>query len=274
MVTEWFIGKEIITAMSVMLVAWPVGIALALLTQGHLAQAYGWPGVMLACAVAALLALTVTASAYRAPAAPGAAVAESLRFGVPLREAVHISLVGICWACYNATIIVLPSFGPDALTARGWTITTAQSATSLMLWAMLVSLPLGGRLMEKFGYITLAITVFLSLATASIVLLFFGVIPAAMFVLFGLTAGVPGGALMALTGEALSPANRGPGLGIFYTWYYAGVAIAPAAAGWLRDATGNPGMPLLLAGAFMVATVSCVLLLRILQARWPISKAA
>ena len=46
MVSEWFFGREIITALSVMLVSWPIGIALGLLTQGRMAGAFGWPSVM------------------------------------------------------------------------------------------------------------------------------------------------------------------------------------------------------------------------------------
>ena len=86
-------------------------------------------------------------------------------------------------------------------------------------------------------------------------------------------AGVPAGALIALTSEAVSPANRGPGLGVYYTWYYAGMAVAPAMAGWLRDTLQDAGAPLVLAGALMVVTVSMVLMLRLLQARWPIGGA-
>ena len=207
------------------------------------------------------------------PQVTGAAHAGALRFFLPVREALHISVLGFSWAIYNACWILLPSFGPDALVSQGWTLTAAQSATSLMMWASLLSLPLGGRLMEKFGYVTLSLSVFFILAALCILLLFLGVAPVAMFVLFGLTAGVPGGALLSLTSEAVTAGNRGPGLGVFYTWFYAVMAIAPAVAGWLRDVVGHPGAPLLLASALMIISVLGILLLRLLQARWPIAKA-
>ena len=270
MVSEWFFGKEIITALSIMLVAWPIGIAIGLLTQGAVAIAFGWQSVMAASTAAALLALLLTAGAYRAP--PGNATAGDagpLRFGLPGREAVHISVVGIGWAAFNASLIVLVSFAPDALVAKGWAAAEARSTASLMMWATLVSVPLGGRLMEKFGYVTPGIAGFLILAAGCTCVIFVGWAPAAMFLLFGLAAGVPGGALMALTTQATTPANRGPGLGVFYTWYYAGMTIAPAIAGWLRDTLDQAGAPVLFAGALLVATVIMVLLLRLLQARWP-----
>jgi MFS family permease len=275
MVTDWFFGEETITALGFMLVAWPIGIALALLTQGGLATDFGWSSVMVACAGTALAALVLIASAYRAPPRQAnTAGAGSLRFGVPKREAVLLSIVGICWAIYNATWILLASFGPDALVAQGWTVTAAKSATSLMMWASLLSLPLGGRLMETFGYVTPALSLFLLLAAGITVLLFFGIAPPAMYVSFGLAAGIPGGALLALSSEAVTPANRGPGLGIFFTWYYGGMTVAPIAAGWLRDVWGDAGAPLLLSSALLVVTVLGVLLVRLLQVRWPIARTA
>ena len=54
MVTEWFFQREIVLALSVMLTAWPIGIALALLVQGSIAAAYGWQWAMYATAFAAL----------------------------------------------------------------------------------------------------------------------------------------------------------------------------------------------------------------------------
>ena len=48
------------------------------------------------------------------------------------------------------------------------------------------------------------------------------------------------------------------------------MTVAPAVAGWLRDTLQQAGAPVLFAGALMVATVFTVLLLRQLQARWPI----
>jgi hypothetical protein len=45
--------------------------------------------------------------------------------------------------------------------------------------------------MEKFGYVTPGIAGFLLLAASSAWMIFMGWVPAAMFVLFGLAAGVP-----------------------------------------------------------------------------------
>src|SRR5262249_50511047 len=46
----------------------------------------------------------------------------------------------------------------------------------------------------------------------------------------GALAGLPGGALMMLPGEVLLPQNRAAGMGIFFTWYYAGLAFSATQA--------------------------------------------
>jgi hypothetical protein len=45
--------------------------------------------------------------------------------------------------------------------------------------------------------------------------------------------------MMVLPGEVLRPRNRATGMGVFYTWYYAGMALLTPAAGVLRDASGR-----------------------------------
>ena len=274
MVTEWFFGKEIMTGLAILLAAWPIGIALGLLTQSQLAQSSGWVDVMVACSVAALIALTLIAGVYRAPPSGADTAAPVVsRYLLPVRQAVQICVLGFAWTTFNSCWILLPSFGPDALVAQGWTLTTAQSAASLMMWVSLLALPLGGRLMDKFGYVTASTSALFIIAGLSIFLLYFGFAPAAMFVLFGLASGIPGGAVLSLTSQAVTAENRGLGLGIFWTLHYTGMAITPAGAGWLRDVAGNPGAPLLLVSALMVLSVLAILLFRLLQARWPIAEA-
>jgi MFS family permease len=66
--------------------------------------------------------------------------------------------------------------------------------------------------------------------------------------------------MVGLPALALAPENRGPGLGIFYTLYYAGMAIGPALAGFSRDLTERAEAPLLFGGAmFIVAALFLVL---------------
>jgi len=61
-------------------------------------------------------------------------------------------------------------------------------------------------------------------------------------------------ALVALPAQALSPENRGPGLGIFSSWYYLAMAVGPVIAGLGRDPSSSVAIPVLIGGTMFVAT--------------------
>jgi predicted MFS family arabinose efflux permease len=270
MVTEWFVGNEIVTALAVMLTAWPIGISLGLLTQGLIADTYGWPWAFYATAALAFFSLVLIALLYRDPAVDAAA-AQPLTFWLPARQFAHIAVVSVGWALFNASLIIVVSFAPDILSSYGYSSNRARSTVSLAMWATLISIPLGGRVLEVFGWITLSIVATLSAASLLMVGIAYGIAPEFLCIAFGLTAGIPAGALVALTSEAVTPQNRGPGLGIYYTGYYIGMTVAPPLAGWSRDVTASTAAPVLLGAAMMVCVVLSVLTLRLLQQVWPIA---
>jgi YNFM family putative membrane transporter len=270
MVTDWFFEKEIVTALAIMLTAWPIGISLGLLTQGLIADAFGWPWAMHATGVLALAALLLTAAFCRDAPKVEQANDQPLRFRLPKRQFVHISTVGIAWTLYNACLIVFVSFMPDVLIEQGYESGAAHSITSLGMWAMLISIPFGGRILEVFGWITISITVSLAAAAGVMMALSQGIAPELLCIAFGAIAGIPAGALMALSVEAVSADNRGPGLGVFYTWYYVGMTISPALAGWTRDIGGGTAAPVIMGAAMLIGAVLLVGTLRLLQAFWPI----
>jgi predicted MFS family arabinose efflux permease len=274
MVSDWFEGHEIVTALAVMLTAWPIGIALGLLTQGSVADSFGWPWVMYATGAVALVALLLTATLYRDVPVARLDKSQPLRLGLPLRQFIHMSVVGAAWTLYNATIIITVSFSPDLLIERGYEPPEARAATSLLMWVTLISIPIGGRLLEQFASTTRSMVVTLLIGAGAILMVSRGAMPEASLIAFGLFGGIPAGALMALSAQAITPDNRGPGLGIFYTWYYVGMTIAPAVAGWTRDGSQNTAAPVVLAAAMLAAVVLLVGLFRVLQAVWSIEPRA
>jgi predicted MFS family arabinose efflux permease len=139
-----------------------------------------------------------------------------------------------------------------------------------MIVGALVSVPFGGRVLEVFGWITVSIVVTLSAAAVAMAAASQGIAPEALSIAFGVVAGIPAGALMALSAQALSADNRGPGLGIFYTWYYAGMTVGPALAGWTRDVSGSAAAPVILGAALLGGVILSIGVLRLLQATWPI----
>lgn len=254
MVTEWFYDKEIIIALSIMLAAWPLGIALGLLSQGVIARSYGLATTFHATAVVVAAGLILVVLFYRDTTRAAVAVNQPMRFSIPMRQFVHTSVLAVAWTLFNAVIIIMVSFAPDALIAAGQPGNSAHSVTSLMMWAAMVSVPLGGRVIELFGYVTLSIVCTLLLSVAAVIAISQGLAPEVSFTMLGIVFGIPAGAIMSLTAETMTAEHRGPALGIFYTWYYSGMTIAPALAGWTRDVSGKVTAPILLA-AVMTAIV-------------------
>src|SRR5262249_56026207 len=73
MTADWFAGRELATAMAILVMSWPFGIAMGQVGHGWLAAAHGWraPFAMasLYCLAAALAILVV----YRSPPSGGTA---------------------------------------------------------------------------------------------------------------------------------------------------------------------------------------------------------
>jgi predicted MFS family arabinose efflux permease len=265
MVTDWFAGREIVTAMGVILASWPFGIALALVTQPPLAAHLGWQAVMdvtaAFCAVAALLVVAF----YREP--PHAAAARpapaSAAATLLWRDMVPVSLAGVMWGVFNVGLVIFFSFTPGLLVEHGLTPAGAGALVSLGLWVSMVSLPPGGWLAERSGYPQASIIVF-SIATAIVLLLLvYGSAPAVLCALMGLTIGPPAGAIMALPAAILPPARRALGLGVFYTAYYGVMAVGPAMAGWCHDHWQTAASAILFGAIAYLAIVPMFLLFKI-----------
>ncbi len=79
--------------------------------------------------------------------------------------------------------------------------------------------------------------------------------------------------MAALPIEVLRPESRAMGLGLFYTWWYAGMAALPPLGGWSYDVTGNPAAPILCAAAFVFMTLVALLCFRLCQ-RMPVGRSA
>jgi MFS family permease len=275
MVADWFSGKEISTAMGIMLTSWPVGIGLALTTLGSAAARWSWRASMLITAGAAAAGLILLAALYRHPPGFGNGDRGPARLRLDLSPrgwALSVS-AGLCWAALNASFIVVASFGPALLVARGATVAHAGSLVSLGIWASLVSVPLGGYLADRLRRPNLVIATG-ALATAlCIALLALLPHPVLWLVLAGTVLGLAPGAIMALLPEALEPERLATGLGTLYTIFYFGMAAAQPLAGLTRDLSGDPAMPVFFAAVLMATTVLALALFRWIERRLPLGRA-
>jgi len=256
MTSDWFAGREIVGAMAILVTSWPVGIGAALVIEPRLAAAFDWPLAVHATAIAAAVSLVLVALIYR-PRSPAASSAPSYRwYALSPHEFIHVSLAGLVWALYNVSYILLVTFAPPLLIERGLSAIDAGVAASLATWTLIVSVPLGGLLVEQTGRPMLLTMVGLTLTAMAIVAVAAAGEARWVIALAGFIAGLPAGAIMAMPARVLRPQNRAVGMGLFFTWYYLAMALMPSIAGMLRDLSGDPRMPLFFAAALGAVTLA------------------
>lgn len=267
MVADWFRGRELQTALGLMLAAWPFGMALALMMLGPLALLASWRVAEYATVAAAALALAVMALVYQDPPDAGGGEAARLQLNVPRRVWILAISAGVGWALLNASIIVVASFAPSFLMSRGASVSEAGLITGAALWISIVSVPLGGFVADRVNRPQLLIVTGCLVAAASMVAIASAPMPALWMVVTGILLGLPPSIMMALLPRAVPAQHLATAFGVFYSLFYLGMAVSQTLAGWLRDLTGDPAVPLLFAAALMVLTVPAVGLFWRLEAR-------
>src|SRR5262245_3333798 len=120
MVTDWFVGHEIATAMSIFVASWLLGIAIGLISFQALVAAASWSAVMYVPAAAALICLLLVALIYRDAPSMNVGISPAFHISMTGCEWLLISLAGLVWSTYNVGYIVLISFLPELFTARGY----------------------------------------------------------------------------------------------------------------------------------------------------------
>jgi MFS family permease len=251
MVTDWFAGKEIATAMAIFVNSWAAGVAVSLLALPLIGTRYGIGAVHLG--VAALIGggFVLLAFAYRAPAE--AAVASTTRQRLDRDAIMAMIIAGLIWGLFNVGFATIFSFGPSMLVERGWSISEAGSTISIVL-----SVPLGGFLADRTrrpqsilvaGCILFAILMVILPRSGAVI---------SIVVALGLVSGQPAGPIMSLPARVLRPATRAIGMGIFYTLYYAAMMLGPVIGGACAKWAGSAGAAFDFGAAMILA---CPLLL-------------
>jgi MFS family permease len=267
MVADWFRGRELQTAIGLMLAAWPFGMALALMMLGPLALLASWRVAEYATVVGAALALGVMALTYQEPPGANGGEVTRPRLNVPARVWTLAISAGIAYALLNASIIVVASFAPSFLMARGASVSGAGLITGAALWISIASVPLGGLVADRVNRPRPLMIAGCLLAAVGMVCIAWAPMPGVWMVVTGILLGLPPSIMMALLPRAVPAEHLATALGVFYMLFYLGMAVSQTLAGLLRDLTGDPAMPLLFAATLMVLTVPAVALFWRIEAR-------
>ncbi len=266
MTADWFSGKEIATAMSILVMSWPFGIAMGQIGHEWLAEVFHWRWAFYAASTYCLLSAVAVFTFYRPPEEVASQIKVST---VNLdRKELHLILVAaLAWAIFNLGYVIYLSFAPLVLEARGNSDMEAATIISLGSWVMIISGTICGLIADRTGRNNLLLILCMLGAAAALGLLAVDGFSVVASLLFGLIGMAPAGLIMALAGEAMRPENRAFGMGIFFTVYYAVLFTGPPLAGWIYDNTGEALAPILFAILLFLAVILVNTLFRSAQKR-------
>lgn len=270
MVIDWFVGRDLFVGMSIFIIGWPVGIAAGQAVQSLIAEASSWNVVFHLTALGCLIGFAAMAAFYRSP--EDAEARDTGSFSkLSGRELWLVVLAGFIWMFVNGAYVVFLSFGPTLLLERGATIANSAATVSLMSWVFLFALPLGGYVTTRYDAPNIVMVAGLGASVVLGAMIPYVGMPMVMYILFGIAVAFAAPAIAALPAEVLRPENRGPGLGIYYIWYFIGSAFIPVLGGWAKDLTGTAASSLLMGAVMLAACIVLLGLFRLEQRRLPIS---
>lgn len=246
MITDWFAGRELATALGILMISWPMGIALAQVTLPVIAENHGWNTAFYLSGIYCLAGCVLIAVLYKTPPATNqsaGAIANRLN-----RKQLALTLIASAvWAAFNAGYIVYLSFAQTMLVQTGMTTLAAATLVSVPSWVMIVASIAAGMLADRSGRNDLILYTGMLAACASMLLLTLPGYALIAVLIFGFIGAMPVGVIMALTAEAMPAHARAFGMGVFFSFYFVIVSAAPVMAGWFYDLTGNPVVPMIFA---------------------------
>lgn len=265
MVFDWFVGRELFVAMSIFIIGWPVGHAAGQFALTVLAAEAGWPMAFHVAALSCALALLLLTAFYRPPAGAAARVQAPLT-ALTRRELRLVTIAGLLWMILNGSYVLFLGFGPMLLIERGATATAGAGVASLMPWAFLIALPLGGWIATRWNAPNIVMVG--GLATSAVL---GGLIAAgatgAVFLPLGFAIAFGTATMSALPSEALREELRASGLGYYFVWYFIGSAAFPVIGGYASDAFESSNAAIVLGAGGMALCLALLLVFRSEQAR-------
>jgi len=252
MTADWFSRRELATAMSVMVMSWPFGIAMG---QIGLASHSAWRYAFWSASGYCLLSATLVFALYRPPKEVASGISPSAGSARLLKsEWMLLLIASVAWAAFNAAYVIYLSFAPRVLVSGGYEELSAAATISLTSWVMLASGAICGQIADRTKRSDLVLFVCLAVGIVALIALHTTAYAAVWSLIFGLVGLAPAGIIMSLTGEAVSKERRAFGMGVFFTAYFLIVAPAPAIAGRIFDVTHWAFAAILFAIALLALT--------------------
>lgn len=273
MLSQWFRGRQIGTAMGIYNTAMPVGTIICFTTFGRLGESLGWRMPIFITALIGVVGLIAFLLLYKPAPNPPQKIslgkeekATGLFSSLP-KVGVLIWLVAFCWMWFNAATISFSTFAPDFFMSKGYSIGFAGFLASLVMWGALGLSPVIGYLVDKVnnndvfigvGGVIMATAIYL--VTRSTDFLF------PMVVMAVAVAFIPA-PVFSFPSKILQPENLGLGFGILSTVSGVGMFFGPYMAGLVRDKTGSYEISFIFLSILALLVTLTAIILRIKMRR-------
>jgi len=267
--SQWFRGREVGTAMGIYNTAMPVGTIISFTTFGRLGEGLGWRVPLFITVMVGVIGLVAFLLLYKPAPNPSQGIffekeekgaglfPNLLKVGAPMW------LVGLCWMWFNATAISFSTFAPDFFVAKGYSIGFAGFLTSLLMWGSLALSPVIGYLLDKFsnhdlfigaGGVMIATAIYLVTRSTDFVF--------PMLVMAVAVAFIPA-PVFSFASKILKPKTLGLGFGILATSSSVGMVFGPCLTGLVRDRTGSYDLSFIFLSMLALFTTITAIMVRI-----------
>lgn len=245
MLSQWFGGQGIGTAMGIFNTAMPVGTIICFSAFGSIGERLGWRlpiFITVTVNVAVLIAFLIL---YKpAPESHDKTIPERTKktggiFSGLLRLKFSVWLVGLCWMWFTASVTSFSTFAPDFFVSKGYSLSHAGVLVSLLMWGSLGISPIIGRMLDRVNNGELLIGVGGLCISAAIFLVSW--VDHFLFPMIIMTVAV---ALIpvpvfSFPSKLLKPEDLGLGFGILTMLSSLGMFFGPTTAGLVRHSTGS-----------------------------------
>ncbi len=267
--SQWFRGHEVGTAMGILNIAVPVGTIICFTTFGRLGESLGWRVPIFITVMIGVVGLVAFLILYKPAPSPPQKITHEKKEKVTglysslLKVGSSIWLLGFCWMWFNAAAISFSTFAPHFFVSKGYSIGFAGFLASLLMWGSLILSPAIGRLVDKVGNNDVFIGVGGVILAAAIYLVtrstnfLFPMILIAVAVAFVPTP------LFSFSSKILKPKNLGLGFGILAMLSGIGMSFGPYMTGLIRDKTGSYEVSFISLSVLALLVTLTVLILRI-----------
>ena len=238
MVADWFAGREIIWAMAVFINAWPIGIGMALFILPLVASLWGLAVAFYVAAVLAAAGAVAITMLYPGGISSHSRIETLALAALSRREIALVTLAAVPWMLFNVGYALMLGFVPTLLASSGYSVEQAGAVLGIGVVLSIVSVQVGGAMAQWVARPDAIVALGLLGYSAALSVLPY-VPPVPTLIVVGVVSGLPAASLVSAPAGVLRAESRAAGMGLFYTWYYAGMALLPAAAGWLQDVAGG-----------------------------------